>query len=211
MKIKRFQITNLSFFSFFFSSSGQHYLTHLEETFDTWAELDTLVQHSTPRRIHAERTRLLRQVYSYPLWWCGTHTFEEDHTPPSLLCHEWVECGHPTEWSQLASTWQGSRLYCMLHVLAYASNKRHWIIWVVLLYFTWELNKDYTVTEDPSRYPGIGPSTIQPQHTSSNGIILIAIFFSENQSFLMRHFRKKTSLLLQKSINVFYIIYDVPN
>jgi hypothetical protein len=92
-----------------------------------------------------------------------THLRKTTHTP-SMLCHEWVECGHSTEWSQLASTWLEDTLYCMLHVLAYSSNKRHWIIWVVLLYFTWELNKDYTVTEDPSRYPGIGPSTIQPQH-----------------------------------------------
>ncbi len=94
-----------------------------------------------------------------------THLRKTTHSP-SMLRHEWVECGHPTEWSQLASTCLGSTLYCMLHVLAYSSNKRHWIIWVVLLYFTWELNKDYTVTEDPSRYPGFGPSMIQPQHIS---------------------------------------------
>ena len=92
-----------------------------------------------------------------------THLRKTTHTP-SMLCHEWVECGHPTEWSQLASTWLRSSLYCMLHVLAYSSNKRHWIIWVVHLYFTWELNKVYTAMEDPTRYPGIGPSTIQPQH-----------------------------------------------
>jgi hypothetical protein len=112
-----------------------------------------------------------------------THLRKTTHTP-SMLCHEWVECGHPTEWSQLASTWLASTLYCMLHVLAYWSNKRHWIIWVVLLYFTWELNKDFTVTEDPSRYPGIGPSTIQPQHLShdmSQNIQLISSYVTNLQ------------------------------
>ncbi len=103
-----------------------------------------------------------------------THLRKTTHTP-SMLCHEWVECGHPTEWSQLASTWLGSTLYCMLHVLAYSNNKRHFI-WVVLLYFTWELNKDYTVTEDPSRYPEIGPSTIQPQHIWAKFCTLRATF-----------------------------------
>ncbi len=41
--------------------------------------------------------------------------------------------------------------------------------------------------------------------TSSNGIILKAIFFCENQSFLMRRFKKQKKFSFQKSINVFYI------
>jgi hypothetical protein len=32
------------------------------------------------------------------------HTHRRMSTPPSMLCHEWVECGHPSEWSQL--TWE---------------------------------------------------------------------------------------------------------
>ncbi len=113
----------------------------------------------------------------------NTHLRKTTHTP-SMLCHEWVECGHPTEWSQLASTWLGSRLYCMLHVKAYSSNKRHWIIWVVLLYFTWESNKDFTVTEDPSRHPGIRPSTIQPQHTYLFKIIEEKYVFIKNNCLI---------------------------
>ncbi len=83
----------------------------------------------------------------------------------------------------------------MLHVLAYSSNKRHWIIWVVLLYFTWELNKDYTVTEDPSRYPGIGPSTIQPQHVFLN-------LLTENSCCFWCEERKKIYLLVKSKSSV---------
>ncbi len=64
----------------------------------------------------------------------------------------------------LRSTYLASRhIVCFMFWLI-QSNKRHWIIWVACLYFTWELNKVYTVTEDPTRYPGIVPSTVQPQH-----------------------------------------------
>jgi hypothetical protein len=119
-------------------------------------------------QIYAEGTRLLRQVYSYPLWWCGTHTLEEDHTHP-LLAMPWV--GRVWASNRVKSvSFYLARKQIVLYAscLTYSSNKRHWIIWVVLLYFTWELNKDSTVTEDPSRYPGVGPSTIQPQHICSS-------------------------------------------
>ena len=38
---------------------------------------------------------------------------------PSRLCHGWVECGHPTEWSQLAWVLPGYQTSCVFHALAY--------------------------------------------------------------------------------------------
>jgi hypothetical protein len=88
--------------------------------------------------------------------------------PPPLHAMPWVGRVWASNRVKSVSFYLGRKhIVCMLHVLAYSSNKRPWIIWVVLLYFSWELNKDYTVTEDPSRYLGIGPSTIQPQHKYS--------------------------------------------
>jgi hypothetical protein len=56
-------------------------------------------------------------------------------------------------------------------------------------------------------------STTLPQRRNEhffNGIILKTIFFSEIQSFLMRHFKKEIKFSFQKSINLYYIIKPVP-
>ncbi len=111
------------------------------------------------KEIHAEGTRLLRQVYSYPKWWCGTHTLEEDHTH-TLHSVPWVGrvwASYRVKSVSLSSTWLADILYVSCFSLFKAI----------------ELNKVYTVTEDPTRNPGIGPSTIQPQHTYTNVISLL--------------------------------------
>jgi hypothetical protein len=89
----------------------------------------------------------IQREYHWPiliLGWCGTHT-------PSMLCHGWVECGHRSEWSQLAWVLPGYQtLYLFMFFTLCKGIKRHWNIWVVWLYFTCESNKDYHSYEGPS-------------------------------------------------------------
>jgi hypothetical protein len=79
-----------------------------------------------------------------------------------------------------SSTWLADILYASCFSLFKAIKD---IESFELFIFTWELNKVYTVMEDPTSYPGIRPSTIQPQHLYQGSEIWFWLLLKQTLSF----------------------------